>query len=113
MNGLGRHIPLFGELARGNRFAPEVSPQFFFDERELTASWDKRTSNVSTKIMGATRAWANDLLIKSRAARHRSGECNLLRKNVLSRFWSRRWATPLATFYGVLLGFSSLSLTDL
>jgi site-specific recombinase XerC len=52
-------------------------------------------------------------LIKSRAARHRSGDCNLLRKNVLGRFWSQRWATLLATFYGDFGWFSSLSLTDL
>ena len=113
MNGLGRHIPLFGELARGNRFAPEVSSQFFFDERELTASWDKRTPNVSTKIMGATRAWANDLLIKSRAARHESDGSNSLRQNALSRSWSRLRATSLGVFYGDFARFSSLSLTEL
>ena len=55
--------------------------------------------------------WAYDPLIKSRAARHRSGECNLLRKNALGRFWPRRWATSSELFCGVLARFSILSLT--
>jgi hypothetical protein len=64
MNDPGRHIPLFGELARGNRFDPGVGSQLFFDERELVARWDKLTPDVRTKITEAARA--NDLLIKSR-----------------------------------------------
>jgi hypothetical protein len=50
-----RHIPLFGELAPGNRFDPGVGSHFFFRERELIARWDKRTPDVGTKIMEAAR----------------------------------------------------------
>src|SRR5262245_10117278 len=113
MDDPGPHIPLFGELARGNRFDPGVGSQFFFGQRELGARWDKPIPDVRTKIKEAARAWANDPLIKSRADRAESPGSNSLRDWTLSRFWSRSRTTSLATFYGLLSGFASVSLTEL
>src|SRR5262245_55550583 len=92
---------------------PSLDPQFFFGKRELGERWDRSKPDVRTKIMGAARAWAYDPLIKSQAARRESGESNSLRQDTLGRFWSRKRTTSLATFYEVLSGFSSLSLTHL
>jgi hypothetical protein len=111
MDDPGPHIPLFGELTRGNRFDPGLGSQFFFGLREFVARWDRPMEDVRTKIKEAARP--RDPLIKSRAARHESVGSNSLRAKTLSRFWSRQWTTSLAAFYEDFAPFSSLSLTDL
>jgi hypothetical protein len=52
-------------------------------------------------------------LIKSRADWDESLGSNSLRDRTLSRFWSRNGTSLLSTFYAVLSGFSSVSLTEL